>query len=63
VDTLSARLVNRFELLGAHPAEMTVAARAIVERVDVGGHVGHRKLSVLVDVLLDRDMVKSCGSG
>jgi len=35
VETLWARLVSRFELLGTQPAEMTVAAHLIVERIDV----------------------------
>jgi tetratricopeptide (TPR) repeat protein len=53
VETRSARLVSRFELLGAQPAEMTVAPRSIVEGIDVVGHVGDRQLSVLVDLFLD----------
>src|SRR5437667_11419681 len=53
VETLSARLVSRFELLGTQPAEMTVAAHLIVERIDVVGHVGDRQLSVFVDLFLD----------
>jgi hypothetical protein len=53
VETLSARLVSRFELLGTQPAEMAVAARSIVEGVDVIRHVGCRQLSVLVDLFLD----------
>ena len=32
---------------------MTVAARSIVEGIDVVGHVGDRQLSVLVDLFLD----------
>jgi hypothetical protein len=48
VETLSARLVSRFELLGTEPAEMTVASRSIVEGIDVIGHFGDRQLSVLV---------------
>ena len=40
VDTHSARLVGRFELLGTDTAEMTVAARSIVEGIDIVGHVG-----------------------
>jgi hypothetical protein len=53
VDTLSPTFVSRFELLGAHAAEMTMAARSIVERIDIVGDVGTGKLSVLVDLLLD----------
>jgi hypothetical protein len=32
---------------------MTVAARVIVEGIDVVGHLGDRQLPVLVDLLLD----------
>lgn len=53
VDTLSPRLVSRFELLGAHAAEMTMATRAIVERLDIVGHVSDRKCPGLIDLLLD----------
>ena len=40
VDTLSAWPVSRFELIGAHAAEITVATCLIVERLDVVGHIG-----------------------
>ena len=40
METLSPRFVSRFELLGTHPAGMTVAARSIVEGIDVVGHFG-----------------------
>ena len=40
VDTFSAQFVSRFKLLGTDASEMTVAARPIVERIDVVGHVG-----------------------
>ena len=53
VETLSARCVSRFELLGTQTAEMTVTARPIVERLDVVGYVGDRQLPVLVDLFLD----------
>ena len=53
METQWARLVSRFELLGTQPAEMTVAAHLIVERIDVVRHVGDRQLSVFVDLFLD----------
>ncbi len=40
VDTLSAQFVGRFKLLWTDAREMTMAACAIVERIDVIGHVG-----------------------
>ncbi len=39
-DTLSPRLVSRFELLWTDTAQMTVAARSIVDSIDVIGHLG-----------------------
>ena len=42
METLSARLVSRFELLWTQSAEMTVTARSIVEGIDVLSHVGYR---------------------
>jgi len=45
--------VGGLELLGAQPAEMTVAARPIVERLDIVGHLRDRQLPVLVDQFLD----------
>src|SRR5262249_43987650 len=42
VETLSSRLVGRFELLGTQTAEMTVASVPIVKDVDVVSHVGLR---------------------
>src|SRR5688572_13200645 len=53
VETLSARLVSRFELLWTYSAEMTVTARSIVEGIDILGHISDRELSVLVDLFLD----------
>ena len=47
METLSSRLVSRFELIGTHAAEMTVAARSIVERLDVVGQIGDRQLAFL----------------
>ena len=38
METLSPRFVRRFELLGTDAAEMTVAARSIVEGIDRVGH-------------------------
>ena len=40
MDTLSPRLVSRFEFLWTDTAQMTVAARLIVEGIDVVGHLG-----------------------
>ena len=53
METLSARLVSRFELLGTQPAEMTMPTGSIVEDINVVGHVGDRQLSVPVDLFLD----------
>ena len=53
METSSRRLVSRFELLGTQPAEMTVAARSIVEGIDVIRQVSDRQLAVLVDLFLD----------
>jgi hypothetical protein len=39
VDTQSAWLVGRFTLLRAHATQVAIAACAIVERLDVVGHV------------------------
>ncbi len=50
---LPARLVSRFKLLRTHTAQMTMAARAIVERVDIIGHVGQCQRSGFVDLFLD----------
>ena len=63
VETLSVRLVSRFELLGTQPAEMTVAPRSIVEGIDVVGHVGDRQLSVLVDLFLDPLFLQAAEEG
>ncbi len=53
LETLSARFVSRLELVRTQPAEITVAARLIVEGIDVVGQVGDRQLAVFVDVFLD----------
>jgi len=53
VETSSARFVSRLKSLRTQPAEMTVAARLIVEGIDVVGQVGDRQLAVLVDLFLD----------
>ena len=47
METLSARLVGRFELLGTQTAQMTVAAGSIVEGIDVSGDVGDRQVSAI----------------
>ena len=43
VGTPSVQLVSRFELLGTHIAEMTVAACPIVEDIDIVGHAAVRQ--------------------
>ena len=53
METSSARFVSRLKSLRTQPAEMTVAARLIVEGIDVVGQVGDRQLAVLVDLFLD----------
>ena len=53
VETLSTWFVSRLELVRTQPAEMTVAARPIVEGIDAVGQVGDRQLAVLVDLFLD----------
>lgn len=53
VETSSARLVSRFEELGTQAAKMAVAARSIVEGIDIFSQVSDRQLSVLVDLFLD----------
>ena len=53
METLPARFVSHFELLWAYPSEMAVTSGSIVEGIDVVGQIGDRKLSVLVDLLLD----------
>jgi hypothetical protein len=40
VETLSARLVSRFELLGTQAAEMTVTPQPIVERINIVSQIG-----------------------
>jgi len=63
VETLSARLVSRLELLWTQPAEMTVTARSIIESIDVLGHVGRCELSVLVDLFLDSLLLQAAEEG
>ena len=63
VETLSARLVSRFELRWTHPAEMTVAPHSIVEGIDVVGHIGDRQLSALVDLFLDPLFLQAAEEG
>ena len=53
METLSTWFVSRLELVRTQPAEMTVAARPIVEGIDAVGQVGDRQLAVLVDLFLD----------
>ena len=40
MDALSAQFVGRFKLLWTDASEMSMAARPIVERLDVVGDVG-----------------------
>ena len=58
METLPARFVGRFELLRTEPSEMAVASRAIVEGIDVVGHIGDRARSVLVHLLLMRSFLR-----
>ncbi len=58
VETFPAHLVSRFELFGARPSEMAMASGAIVERIDVVGHVRDRELAVLVDLSFDCSYLK-----
>ena len=53
MDTSPLNLVSRLELLRADATQMAMAARSIVERLDVVGQIRERKLAVLVDVLFD----------
>jgi hypothetical protein len=53
VDSLSPRLVNCLELLRTDAGQITMAARAIVERIDVVGHIGRRQRSTLIDLCFD----------
>ena len=53
VDSLSPRLVSGLELFRTDAGQITMTARAIVERLDVVGHIGRSQRSTLVDLLLD----------
>ena len=53
VEILWPRFVGRFKWRGTQPGKMTVAARSIVEGIDVVHHVGYSQLAVLVDLFLD----------
>jgi hypothetical protein len=59
MDTLSARPMTGFEQLGTHTAEMTITAHPNVERIEMIGHVGQRKLSILVDLFPDQTRRRS----
>ena len=63
METLSLRLVGRFELLRTQTAQMAVAAGSIVEGIDVGGDVGDRQVSGLVDLLLDPLFLQAAEEG
>ena len=63
METLSARLASRFELLGTQSAEMAVTARSIVEGIDVLRHVGDRELPVLIDLFLDSLFLQAAEEG
>jgi hypothetical protein len=52
VETPPAWVVGRLELFGTESPEMTVAPRAIVERINVVSDVRDREVSALVDLLL-----------
>jgi hypothetical protein len=63
VETLAARFVGRFELLRTEPSEVAVTSRSVVEGIEVVGHIGDRKLSVLVDLLLDSFFLQAAEEG
>ena len=54
----SRTFVDRFELLRAHAASITVTARSIVERIAVVSDVWQRKLSAFIDMFLMRSFFK-----
>ena len=53
MDTPSSALRIDLEHFGADTSDVTVASRAVVEGLNVIGHVGARQLPILVDVFLD----------
>jgi hypothetical protein len=58
VDT-SASSSGSFEFLWTYAAQMTVAARWIVERINVVRYFSLRKLSSSVDLLLDAFLLEA----
>ena len=63
MDTPPAGLVSCFELLWAESSEMAVTSGSIVEGIDVVSHVRDRKLSVLIDLLLDSLVLQTAEKG
>ena len=63
METLPARFMSHLELLWAEPSEMTMASGAIVEGIDVIGHISNRELPVLVDLLLDSLFLQTAKEG
>jgi hypothetical protein len=59
VDTLSSVFYGGFEFFRAYASLMTVASRAIVERLDIFGSVALREISVLIDPLLDAFLLQA----
>ena len=59
VDSLLPRLVSCLELPRTDAGKIAMAARAIVERIDVVGHIGHRQRSTLIDRLLDAFLLQA----
>jgi len=45
--------MSRLELLWIESSEMAMSSAAIVEGLDVIGHIGDRQFAILVDPLLD----------
>ena len=63
VETSSRGFCVASNCSGTEPAEVTVTAGSIVERLDVVGQFGDRELSVLVDVLLDPVFLEATEKG
>src|SRR5262245_45266523 len=53
VDSPSARFLSSLELLWAYAAQMAVAARTIVEPIDIVSDILPRQIARLVDLLLN----------
>lgn len=58
MESVSLWSVHRLELIGTDAAEMTVAARWVVELLDIVRDVGYRKLPVSIDSFLMRSVFR-----